>query len=96
MYQNHDGNICESRSNIHKNIKALAILFTDERDIVQSEDMLDFVYTSKTQHYLRKNYLSVICHEKYLEKQRICKEREQIRDQTRDQTPKRKKDAFRN
>ena len=82
LYQDQRGDIKQSTFNTHKNVKLLAIMFTEDINEMRSEALDTCVYGSQTQKYLRKHYLSVISPDKYHEKQLIQRENDRERDQT--------------
>ena len=85
-YQDQKGDIVQAKFQVHKNVKILAIMFTEDSNKMNSEALNNCIYGSQTQLYLRKHYLSVISKDRYLEKQSIQRKK----DRERDQDPKRK------
>ena len=65
LYQDQKGDIIQSKFKTHKNVKVLAIMFTEDSNELKSEALDNCVYGSQTQKYLRKHYLSVICPDKF-------------------------------
>ena len=91
LYQNRNEDLCRSDSRIFQNVKVLAILFSEDTNVLRSTDFESPVYETQTQKYLRKKYLSVINPEEHQVKQLIQKEKQREWDKVRNQTDKRKK-----
>ena len=77
LYQNSNGDICQSNLNIHRNVSNLAFsVHFNERKLEVIENL---VYDGKIQLYLRKHYLSVLCPEKHQERKEREKNYENVR-----------------
>ena len=89
LSQNDEGSICKSNFGVHKDVKLLSIIFSEDLNALNPQDVKSLVYESQTQKYLQKKYLSVICPDQHKEKQILLKENERERDKLRDQTEER-------